>query len=189
MVELIVVTVLIGLVASLAIPRALKTTPRQEANRAARQLARDLEQVRTQAVSAKRTARMKFDVSGDFYTAFMDISDTRDGTIQEIEEEVRESRLVARGNYGGLPGVELPKTLKFGSGDASAGPLGGATSDPITLDSDQVEFNSRGMVMPLGSSGVIFLEHENDPSAVTAVTISGAGAFQAWRYIDGRWER
>jgi hypothetical protein len=34
---------------------------------------------------------------------------------------------------------------------------------------------------------VIFLTHGDDPSAVAAVSISGAGAFRAWRHRNGTW--
>jgi type II secretory pathway pseudopilin PulG len=186
---MVVVVLLLGVVASIAIPRALKTTPRQELTRATRQLARDLELVRTQAVAAKRTVRVRFWTSAGFYTAFMDATADRDGTINEDEAEVRTSRLIARGKYAGLPGVELPDRIVFGSGDASAGPLGGGASDPVPFADDRVEFNTRGMVLPLGTQGVLFLAHEDDPSVVAAVTVSGAGSFEVWHYRDGNWER
>jgi prepilin-type N-terminal cleavage/methylation domain-containing protein len=187
--ELVVVALIIGVAASIALPRALHRTPRQELATAAKQLTRDLEQARTRALSAKRLVRVRFDASENFYTAFMDTTETRRGEIFEEAVEVHESRLVTHGSLGGLPGVELPKHVKFGAGSASAGPLGGATSDPVTLDSDRVEFNSRGMVIPLGTSGVIYLTHDEDPALVAAVTISGAGAFQTWQYRNGSWER
>ncbi|UCC71230.1 MAG: prepilin-type N-terminal cleavage/methylation domain-containing protein [Gemmatimonadota bacterium] len=189
LVELIVVALIIGVAASVALPRALKTSPRQELTRAARQLARDLEQTRTRAVSTKRLVRVSFDGPADFYTAFMDTTEDRRGEIFEDAEEARESKLVARGSRAGLPGVRLPKRVTFGAGSASAGPLGEPTSDPITLSGDRLEFNTRGMVIPLGTSGVIFLTHEDDPSLVAAVTVSGAGAFQTWHYRNGSWER
>jgi prepilin-type N-terminal cleavage/methylation domain-containing protein len=189
LVEIIVVALLLGVVASVALPRAMRTSPRQQLTRATRQLARDLELVRTQAVSAKRQVRVHFDVAGGFYTAFIDISTNRSGTINEDEDEVRQSRLVTRGKSGGLPGVLLPTHVKFASGSASTGPLGGPSGDPVPFTNDRVEFNSRGMVFPLGTQGTVFLTHEEDATAVTAVTISGAGAFEVWHYRNGSWER
>lgn len=189
MLELIVVALLIGVVAAMALPRALHRSPRHELTTAAKQLTRDLEQARTRALSAKRLVRVRFDAWENFYTAFMDTTEARSGAIFEQAAEVHEARIVAHGSRSGLPGVELPGQVKFGAGDASVGPLGGATSDPVLLDNDYVQFNSRGMVTPLGSDGVIFLTHEADPSLVAAVTISGAGAFQTWHYRNGHWER
>jgi type II secretory pathway pseudopilin PulG len=189
MLELIVVALLIGVAAAMALPRALHRSPRQGLATAAKQLTRDLEQARTRALSAKRLVRVRFDASENFYTAFMDTTGARSGEIFEEVVEVHESRIVTYGSLDGLPGVELPRHVKFGAGAASAGPLGETTSDPVTLDNDYVQFNSRGMVTPLGTDGVIFLTHEEDPSLVAAVTISGAGAFQTWHYRNGSWER
>ena len=187
--ELMVVMVLLGVVAAIAIPRALKTSPRQQLSRAAKQMARDLELVRTQAVSSKRKVRVRFDVADGFYTAFLDTTDTRSGVIAEAANEVRASRLITRDRKAGIPGVSLPRKIKFGSGAAISGPLGGPASDPVPFVSDRVEFNSRGMVIPLGTMGAIFMTHEDDPSVVAAVTISGAGAFEVWHYREGNWER
>lgn len=189
LVELLVVILILGVTATIALPRALKTSPRQEVARAARQLARDLEQVRTQAVSTKRLARVKFEAAPRFYTAFLDVTPTRSGVIQEVEDEVRAARLVANGNRAGLPGVELPGNVEFGAGDAGAGPNGEAVSDAVALPDDKVEFNARGMVLPLGTRGVVYLVHKSDPSVVAAVEISGAGAFHVWHYRNSRWER
>ncbi|NIN71638.1 MAG: prepilin-type N-terminal cleavage/methylation domain-containing protein [Gemmatimonadetes bacterium] len=189
MLELIVVALLIGVAAAMALPRALHRSPRHELTSAAKQLTRDLEQARTRALSAKRLVRVRFDASENFYTAFMDTTRARSGEIFEQAVEVHEAKIVTHGSLGGLPGVELPGQVVFGAGAASAGPLGEGTSDPVLLVNDYVQFNSRGMVTPLGTDGVIFLTHEGDPSLVAAVTISGAGAFQAWHYRNGGWER
>lgn len=191
LIELIVVSLMIGVVAAVAIPRALKVTPKQEVDRAARQLARDLEQVRMQVVSAKRTTVMRFDVSDKFYTAFMDSTETRTGTINEDAGEVHQSRIVARGSNSGVPGIQLPKTLKFGAGIASSGPQGESTGSVVVTPtaSNKLTFDTRGMITPLGTSAVIYLVHETNSDAVAAVTVSGAGAFQAWRYRSGSWIR
>jgi len=187
--EVVVVTLLIGVVASFAIPRALKTSPQQEVLRAARALTRGLELVRTQAMASKRQVRVTFDAANGFYTAYMDVTGGRTGDIAGTSEEVHATRILSRGSHGGIPGVELSDRVRFSTGEAGQGPLGDPAEDPVQLTDDRVEFNSRGMVTPLGTNGVIFLSHKEDPSVVAAVTISGAGSFQAWRYRNGSWER
>ena len=69
----------------------------------------------------------------------------------------------------------------------SEGPDGIPASDPIDLPNDMIELNARGLVVPPSTGGAVYLVHEDDPSAVAVVTLSGAGAFQSWRDIDGRW--
>lgn len=187
LIEMVVVMLMLAVVVAVAIPRGMRATPQFQVDQAARALARDLEKTRMRAIAAKRRVRFSFRESQAFYTAFMDISPGRTGVIESTVDEVHESRLVTRGSKGGVPGVILPSGVVFGFGDAGVGPLGGPVSDPITLESDWVEFDSRGMVVPAGRGGVIFLTHEDDPSLVAAVTISGAGAFRAWRYRNGGW--
>jgi prepilin-type N-terminal cleavage/methylation domain-containing protein len=186
-VEMIVVMLMLAVVASIALPRAVKSSPELQVDLAARALARDLEQLRMRAISAKRSVRVIFDESQNFYTAFMDLTPMRSGSFSLTDDEVRESGLLTRGSSGGVPGVRLRKNVEYGSGSASAGPQSFAADEPVDLENDWVEFDARGMVTPAGSSGVIYLVHSDEPAAVAAVTISGASAFNTWRYRGGRW--
>jgi prepilin-type N-terminal cleavage/methylation domain-containing protein len=189
-IELIVVLIVFTVVVAIALPRAMRTTPRQQVHTAARQLTRDLEQARMQAIAAKRVVRVKFDVTQRFYAAFQDVSAARNGTIQETEPEARAAGFVVRDKVGGIPGARLPSGVEFGFGAAAQGPLGYASGDPVVLPNDRVEFDARGMVRPVGgvrTGGLIVLVHQDDPEAVSAVTISGAGAFRTWDYRDGAW--
>ncbi len=186
-VELVVVMLMLGVVATIALPRAIKSSPELQVDLAAKALTRDLEQMRMQAIAAKRSVRVVFDESENFYTAYMDISPMRAASFALSSEEVKRTGLLTRGSSGGVPGVPLPKRVEFGIGLVSVGPQGYGASDAIGLDNDWVEFDTRGMVNPAGSDGVVFLVHTDDPSAIAAVTISGASAFQAWRYRGGEW--
>ena len=190
LIEMVIVLMIFGLMAAVTIPRAMRVSPRQQVHQAARQVMRDLEASRMRAISAKRVVRMSFYASKDFYAAFMDVSKGRRGDIEESEEEARASRFLARASDSGIPGAELPNGVVFGSGSATAGPMGEAISDPIMFDSDLVEFDARGMVRPINgvrSGGTILVVHEDDPSIVAAVTVTGSGAFRSWNWQDGKW--
>lgn len=187
LIEMVVVIIVLAVVASIAIPRAIKSNPTQQVDRAARALVRDLEQARMRAIAAKRRVRVHFYDLQNFYSAFMDTTAERLGTISETVEEVRAAGLMLRGSNAGVPGVELPKGVEFGAGAASTGPLGVTIPGAIALENDYVEFNGRGMVVPEGIGGAVYLTHKDDPEAVVAVTISGASALRAWRYIGGAW--
>ncbi len=179
---------LLAVVASIAVPRALKPSASRQVELAARALARDLELLRMRAIASKRQVRVRFYVAQDFYTAFMDTTAVRSGSITETDAEVQASRLLARGSSGGLAGVQLPSGVQFGTGIATVGPQGYEASGAVLLvNGDYVEFDSRGMVIPPGSGGVIYLTHEEIASAVSAVTITGASAFRAWVFRSGEW--
>ncbi len=186
-IELVVVMLMFAVVATVALPRAVKSSPRQQVDLAARALMRDLEQVRMRALSAKRVVRVRFDKSKDFYTAFMDVTPDRQGTLLETAKEVEESGLLIRGSSGGLSGVSLPRGVRFGAGAASVGPSGAAIVNPVSLTNDRVDFDARGMVTPAGAGGTVLITHDDDPAAVAAVTISGASAFRTWRFQGGQW--
>ncbi|NIR45509.1 MAG: prepilin-type N-terminal cleavage/methylation domain-containing protein [Gemmatimonadetes bacterium] len=187
LIEMVVVLVLLGVVAGFAIPRALKKSPRSQVDTAARALARDLELVRMRAIAAKRIVRMTFVQAENGYTAFLDVSEDRSGVITGSREEVTASRLLSRGKVNGVPGVELPNGVVFGAGAATSGPEGLPADGAVTLEGDRVEFDAGGMVRPAGTGGAIYLVHEGDPKVVAAVTVSGAGAFRAWQYVEGEW--
>jgi len=186
-IEMIVMMLLLAVAASIALPRALKSSPQQQVDLAARTLTRDLEQLRMKAIASKRSIRVRFYTGSQFYSAFMDITPERLETIAETSDEVRESGLFTRGSAEGVSGVPLPTGVVFGVGSATTGPAGYPVADPVALTDDYVEFDSRGMVKPAGSAGVVFISHQEDPRAVAAVTITGASAFRTWRFRGGSW--
>jgi prepilin-type N-terminal cleavage/methylation domain-containing protein len=187
LIEIMVVIVVLGVVATFAMPRTGRRSPLFQVDTAARSLVRDIELVRMRAMAAKRVVRVSFDEERAFYTAFMDVSPGRQGDLVETKEEVHASRIVARGSSGGKPGVKLGDGVVFATGEAGSGPGDLTAGDAIAFENDRVEFDAAGMVIPEGVGGVVFLAHEDDPSAVAAVTISGAGAVRAWRYRNGKW--
>ena len=190
LIEMIIVMLLAGVMAAVAVPRALRTTPHQEVHKMARQIMRDLESARMRAIASKRVVRVTFYESNGFYTAYQDVTPGRSGVISETEGEARASRFMVRGNMGKIPGADLATHVDFGFGQATSGPLGSSSGDAVQFKNDYVEFDVRGMVRPVDgvrTGGAIFVTHERDPSVVSAITVSGSGAFRTWDYRDGKW--
>jgi hypothetical protein len=143
----------------------------------AQQLVRDLEVARTRALATKKSARIIFDAGNNSYTGYLD--DDRDGAFSLTAAE--SGALGARGT------VTLPGALTYGRGSASALP-GDSAAGAITLTGNTVEFSARGITVPFGSRGTIYLVHKDNPNAVSAVSITGAGSFQAWSFVGGTWQ-
>jgi prepilin-type N-terminal cleavage/methylation domain-containing protein len=189
-IEMVIVMLLFGVMAAVTVPRAMRTSPHQEVHQAARQVMRDLESARLRAISAKRVVRVSFYTSKKFYAAFMDVTSDRTGVISETVSEARASRFLVRASDSGIPGADVSKRVKFGVGGASSGPRGESLSGPVAFDDDRLEFDPRGMLRPVAGvrkGGVILITHEDDPSLVSAVTVTGSGAFRTWDYRDGEW--
>ncbi len=190
LIEMIIVMLLAGVMAAVTVPRAMRTTPTQEVHKMARQIMRDLESARMRAIASKRVVRVTFYESKSFYAAYQDVTSGRSGIISETEGEARASRFMPRGNMGKIPGADLEKRVDFGFGKATSGPLGSSSGDAVQFKNDYVEFDVRGMVRPVDgvrTGGAIFVTHELDPSVVSAVTVTGSGAFRTWDYRDGKW--
>ncbi|UCG89070.1 MAG: type II secretion system protein [Gemmatimonadota bacterium] len=176
LVEIIFVLAMMGILFAITIPR-IRVSPAKKVRLAAQQLVRDLEVARTRALATKKNARVVFDIGGNSYTGYLD--DDRNGVFGLTQAESR--ALGARGR------IELPSTINFGIGSASALP-GDPGAPPITLTANTVEFSARGVTAPFGSRGTIYLVHANDPNAVAAVSITAAGSFQWWSFVGGTWQ-
>jgi hypothetical protein len=58
----------------------------------------------------------------------------------------------------------------------------------VTLASNSVTFDRRGLPTPFGSRGAVYLTAASDASAVWAVQLSGAGGIRLWRYLNSAWQ-
>ncbi|MEJ2236771.1 MAG: type II secretion system protein [Gemmatimonadales bacterium] len=176
LIEMLFVLAMMGILFAITIPR-MRVTPGRKVRMAAQQLVRDLEVARTRSLATKKNARIVFDAGSNSYTGYLD--DDRDGAF--VLTAAESGALGARGT------VTLPSDLTYGRGSASALP-GESAAGAITLSGSTVEFSARGVTVPFGARGTIYLVHRNDPNAVSAVSITGAGSFQAWTFVGGTWK-
>jgi prepilin-type N-terminal cleavage/methylation domain-containing protein len=176
LIEMIFVLAMRGILFAITIPR-IRVSPNKKVRLSAQQLVRDLEVARTRALSTKKSARIVFDLTDNSYVGYLD--DDRDGAFSLTDTESQALR--ARGK------VVLPRSIKFGRGSATVLP-GDPGTAPITLTANTVEFGSRGVTVPFGARGTIYLVHANNPDAVSAVSITAAGSFQSWTFVGGAWQ-
>ncbi len=170
------VVVMIGMMTAFALPR-LRRTETAKGRDAAALLARDLEAVRTRALSTRARARVVFVPGGSQYLAYLD--ENRDGVIaQDATEAAAVQVFRAR---------QLEPGIEFGRGAAPPVPGTNGTG-AITLPGSQVDFDARGLTFPLGTAGVVYLVSTRDTTAVAAVVVTGAAAMRTWTYLGGTWQ-
>jgi prepilin-type N-terminal cleavage/methylation domain-containing protein len=175
LIELLTVITIIGIMATFAMPY-LRVSPHRKVRAAGRDVVRYLEVTRTRALATKKKIRITFDVPGGEYAAYLDHDG--DGTFKEDDEEWQEAGIGAR---------QLPTAVLFGRGSAPEIPeYPGAGA--VTFANERVEFNNRGMTLPFGIRGAIYITYRDDPTAASAISISGSASFKVWEYRDGAWK-
>jgi len=157
------------------VPR-LHPTPRRLVQESARQLARDIDLVRSRALASKRSTRLTL-VGSSAWIGYRDVEG--DAVISEVSAEADSMR--------GFGQRTLDPKVVLGRGSAVAIP-GWPTGDPTSFTGSRLNFRGNGMTLPFGTQGVIYLRHRDDPSIVSAVTVTGAGSARVWNYVGGTWQ-
>jgi prepilin-type N-terminal cleavage/methylation domain-containing protein len=176
LIEMVIVIVLIGIATAVVVPRFTRSQS-QRAYGAARQLAADLEVVRSRAAASATQARMQFDASAGSYAAYLDAD--RNGVFANSSAE--------QDSLGLFRGRSLEAPIEFGRGGRAAVP-GYPEADAISFTGAAVTFDPRGLVRPLGDRGVIYLRTASERVALAAVTVTGAGNVRAWRWTGSAWQ-
>ncbi|MGV3709600.1 MAG: pilus assembly FimT family protein [Gemmatimonas sp.] len=177
MIELLMVVTITGLMVAISATR-FRITEFTEAQLAGVQLVQDIDYARTRALATRSLSRVKFEnTTTPSYSGYLDTDG--DSTIAESAAELQQLRGSGR--------RELPTRIIYGRGSVPAIP-DDPSSGAITFASSRVEFNSRGIVTPMGTSGVVYLRHQNKAQVVVAVQVTAAGNVRLWTYKDGAWK-
>ncbi len=175
LIELLTVITMIGIMATIAMPY-IRVSPNRRVRAAGRDIVRYLEVARTRALATKKNMRISFDVMKRSYTAYLDYDGN--GIFTQSVREWQEAGIGPR---------NLGSSIQFGRGSAPELPQYPGPG-AITFASDRVEFNNRGMTLPFGIRGVVYLTYASDPTAVSAISISGSASVKVWEYRDGAWQ-
>ena len=177
MIELLMVVTITGIMVGIGASR-FKISELAETQIAGMQLMQDIDFVRTRALAARSLARVTFDNSSTpAYAGFLDTDG--DSTVAETAAE---SQFLH--GFGRRP---LPNNVQFGKGSVPGIPNDAANS-AITFKNNHVDFNSRGIVQPMGHGGVVYLENTRKAGVVVAVEVSPAGNVRLWTYQSGSWK-
>lgn len=177
LVELVIAIVMIGIAAAIVVPR-FRVSKSQKVYGAARQLAADLEAVRSRAGAKATLARVRFDASSGGYEAFLDTG--RDGVFAYSPAE-RDSLSIFRGR------VLNSQEVAFALGSRPGVP-GYPATGAITFTGSLVTFDPRGLLRPIGDRGVIYLSPADERNALAAVTVTGSGNVKVWRWRGSAWQ-
>ena len=180
-VELVIVMSLMVILVGIVAPR-IRVSPARRVQGMARQMAGHLELARTRALGQRQLTSVFFNEGDRTYTAYVDHD--RDGNITEVADEI--------GAFAEFGARELEMFVDFGRGDASTIP-GDPGTTPVTLINNMsgrshLDLSVQGVPEPWGTTGTIYLVHQDDPSAVAAISIGSAGFFKAWRWFQGEWQ-
>jgi prepilin-type N-terminal cleavage/methylation domain-containing protein len=177
LIETLVVIVMIGILTAIMVPR-FRVSHASRVRSAARQMAADLEVVRTRALSTATMTRVTFNAGTGVYTGYFD-ADRNNAFAQNAAETtalaVFSSRTLTEGVTIGRAGATPAVPCMAGAG-------------AITLPNTRVEFGSMGITNPFGTSGVVYLTSANDATAIAAVSISAAAGIRVWTYRGGAWQ-
>jgi prepilin-type N-terminal cleavage/methylation domain-containing protein len=171
--ELVVVVCIVGITMGIVAPR-FRMSGATAVQLAGTQLAQDIDVTRTRALSTRQRSRVAFRQSLKAYGGYLDHND--DGTIGEIAVEWQELR--------GFGERALPRGIVYGRGSLPSipdDPSGGA----ITFADSRVEFDSRGLVAPQGTGGVVYLQSESERDAVVAISVAPSGNTRLWTWRGG----
>ncbi len=178
MIELIVVIALVGVVMGIVAPR-FRIARSTQLQLAGMQMALDIDVTRTRALSTRTLTRVAFDAGANSYGGYLDHD--ADGTFSQSAVEWQALR--------GFGIRSLPAGISFGRGSAPTLP-DDPTNLAITFGSSRVEFDSRGLVKPMGTSGAVYLTADSDPQAVVAISVTPSGntRFWTWHADTGEWK-
>ena len=175
-IELVIVMSMMVILVGIVAPR-IRVSPTRRVQGVAYQMVGHLELARSRALGQRQLTRVVFDETDRTYTAYVDHD--RNDNLTEIAVEVE-----AFFEFGER---ELDMFVEFGRGNASTIP-GDPSLDAITLASNELDFSVRGVPEPWGTTGTVYLVHQDDPDAVFAISIASSGSFKAWRWFQGEWQ-
>lgn len=178
LIELLVVVTLVLALTSIIAP-TFRMSPTRQVENMAYLLVAHLEMARTEALGSRRLIRVDFDAAGGTYTAYFDHDD--DGTIGAVAAEI--------GAFPEFGTRELEDLMVFGRGSISTPAPGDPGSDEVTFTNDRFSLDNQGIPTPWGTMGTIYITHQRDSDAVSAISVASSGSFKAWRWWPdpGEW--
>jgi prepilin-type N-terminal cleavage/methylation domain-containing protein len=173
LIEIIVVLVIVGVMARIAVPR-MRPSSRATVERTARILVQDLDLARTRAYAARAMVRIV--VADTIWSSYLD--NDRDGNFSETATELTA--------FGTINTHARMRPVIFGRGAAAKLP-----TDPLAImptGTRRLLLNTRGAAEPFGTVTVFYLTSSSDANTVFAVEVSPSGNVRLWRWLNNTWQ-
>ena len=191
--EIIVVVVLVGILAAIAIPSMRALAPRYRLQSATSELVEAMQLGRMRAISTGRVFYIDFDYGGDgingkYYVCYLD----GDGDAVATLGEVAASQVTPNDQVHGVGVIRLPKSVSYGAVGSTPAP----NSDPIGVDGVAVDVNGTKRLafrpdgrIALNNSGkqpTIYLQA--DQGRNRAVQVNLLGRIRVLKWGNGGWD-
>ncbi len=178
LIELLTMVAVVGIMMSIVVPR-MRISEATEVQLAGMQLAQDMDLARTRALSTRSIAQVSFSLSSSSpsYSGYLDVD--ADSVISYTAAEK-----LGLQAFGTRP---LPDHIVMARGASSPipGDVGGSA---VTFPGYHINFDTRGLPSPMGTSGVVYLTNARDDNAVVAVEVSPSGSVRLWTWKNGGWQ-
>ncbi|OEU67168.1 MAG: hypothetical protein BA863_10195 [Desulfovibrio sp. S3730MH75] len=175
LVEVVVVTVVISIMAAIAIPTYLKWLPNMRLKTAAQDLRANMQKTRFEAIQQNQSFAIVFDTVNNSYFI---CSDSGDGDWATLGNNAKEERFELANYKSGVQFGYGEATMKAtNSGGAFPGGSDFISYGTVGNSIKPLVFNSRGT----GSAGFVYLEHEdNTTSYALGTLVSGVIRVKKW---------
>ena len=192
--EIMVVVVLIGIIAAIAIPSMRALIPRYRLQGAAQELVAAMQLGRMRAISTGCMFYIDFNDQGNgvndkYYVCYLDV----DGDVTASAAEVVAGQVTPNAEVGGLGVVRLSRSLNYGADGSTVAPNSNPIGDGVAVNvggAKRIAFRPDGRTILndiTGAQPTIYLQSARGGHN-RAVQVNLLGRVRVLKWGDGGWQ-